>query len=108
VNDLPHHFNDFSATLIIEKFIELTGEVIEIDRASLYGRSAIDQLAGGQIVQSETRFRHGVKFYPSGLRHFSIDGRPPGRAEPRLRGDNPCFSIAFLTSHFQRAAGRMP
>jgi hypothetical protein len=46
----PHHFNGSSATYIIENFIEPTGEVLEIDRASLCGRSAIDQIAGGRIV----------------------------------------------------------
>jgi hypothetical protein len=77
VNDLPHHFNDPAAAFVVENFIERTGEMVKINRVSVGCNGVLDQLNGGAIVNSKTRFQNGVKPPLPGLRHFAVDGRYP-------------------------------
>jgi hypothetical protein len=75
VYDFPHHLDDAAAAFVVECIIELTGEMVEINRASLGHRGVVDQLSSGGIVESETRFQNGVKRFTPGRRHFAVDGR---------------------------------
>src|SRR6516225_10123743 len=40
INNFPHHFNDSSAPLVVESGIELTSEMVEINRAT-FGRHSV-------------------------------------------------------------------
>jgi hypothetical protein len=48
-NDFPHHLNDSTAAFVVETIIELTGDMVEINRASIGCDSVLDQLNGGEI-----------------------------------------------------------
>ena len=60
---------------MVENFIELTSEVVEIGRASLGSGCAINQLSGGEIIKSKNRFQDDVKLSSPCLRHFTTDRR---------------------------------
>src|SRR5262245_52463346 len=74
-DDLPHHPDDPAAALIVETITELTGEMVEIDRAPLGCDSGVDQPGGGDVVESEAGFQDRVKLCEPGVRHFAVDGR---------------------------------
>ena len=93
-NNFPHHSNDAAAAFIVESAIDLTGEMVEINRASVGGSSVVDQPSGGAIVKFETRFQNGVKLCQPGLRHFTVDGR---NTDKQRCGCEPAILVLDLT-----------
>jgi hypothetical protein len=93
-NNFPHHSNDAAAAFIVESAIDLTGEMVEINRASVGCSSVVDQPSGGAIVKFETRFQDGVKLSQPGLRHFTVDGR---NTDKQRCGCEPAILVLDLT-----------
>jgi hypothetical protein len=60
INYLPHHFNDLAASFSVERLIDLTGELIEVNSASFGRNSVADQLGRGEIVETEARFKNVI------------------------------------------------
>ena len=60
--------------------------MVKINRPSIGRNTVVDQLIGGKIVESETRFQNGVKLSPPGLRHFTVDGRDGRHADKQRCG----------------------
>src|SRR5262249_56211399 len=53
ISDLPHHFDHAAAAILVERAIDQTGEMIEIDRLVLGLRRVRDQLVRRRLVEAE-------------------------------------------------------
>jgi hypothetical protein len=75
VHNFPHHPNESAATVVVQKLIELAGELKEIDSGPVDRGRFLEQPGGGQFVQIKMRSENGVKLRPPRLRHFAVNGR---------------------------------
>ena len=75
IHNLPHPLNESAATFVVQKLIELTGEMVEIDGGPVDRSRFPEQPGGGRIVQIKMRSENSVKFRPPRLRHFVMNGR---------------------------------
>ena len=75
VHNFPHHPNEPAATFVVQKLIELAGEMVEIDGGPVDRSRFPEQPGGSGIVQIKMRSENSVKFCPPRLRHFVMNGR---------------------------------
>src|ERR1700730_15260982 len=75
IHNLPHHLNEPAATFVVQKLIELAGEMVEIDGGPVDGSRFPEQPVRSRIVQIKMRSENSVKFGPPRLRHFVMNGR---------------------------------
>jgi hypothetical protein len=77
VHNFPHHPNEPAATFVVQKLIELAGEMVEIDGGPVDRSRFLQQHGGRRVVQIKMRSENSVKFRPPRLRHFVMNGRYP-------------------------------
>jgi hypothetical protein len=75
IHNFPHHLNKPATTFVVQKLIELVGEMVEIDGGPVDRGRFLEQPGGSQIVKIKMRSENGVKFRPPRLRHFLVNGR---------------------------------
>jgi len=75
IHNLPHPLNEAAATFVVQKLIELAGEMVEIDGGPVDRSRFPEQPGGSRIVQIKMRSENSVKFRPPRLRHFLVNGR---------------------------------
>ena len=75
IHNLPHPLNEPAATFVVQKLIELAGEMVEIDGGPVDRSRFPEQPGGSRIVQIKMRSENSVKFRPPRLRHFVMNGR---------------------------------
>jgi hypothetical protein len=75
IHNFPHHLNEPATTFVVQKLIELAGEMVEIDGGPVDRSRFLQQYGGGPVVQIKMRSENSVKFRPPRLRQFDVNGR---------------------------------
>jgi hypothetical protein len=75
IHNFPHHLNEPATTFVVQKLIELVGEMVEIDGGPVDRGRFLEQPGGSRIVKIKMRSENDVKFRPPRLRHFVVNGR---------------------------------
>jgi hypothetical protein len=73
IHNFPHHLNEPAATFVVQKLIELVGELVDIDGGPVDRGRFLEQPGGSQIVKIKMRSENGVKFRPPRLRHLRCE-----------------------------------
>src|SRR5215467_13110587 len=86
VCDLPQHLDDATAAGIVERAIEATGEMIEVDRFLFRLGRLGDEGVSRRVVEAEAALENRVQAVALDLRHAAVDHdgmhAEGGRREP--------------------------
>jgi hypothetical protein len=75
IYNFPHHLNEPATTFVVQKLIELVGEMVEIDGGPVDRGRFPEQRGGSRIIKIKMRSENQVKFRSPRLRHFVVNGR---------------------------------
>ena len=57
IQDFPHHLNEPATTFVVQKLIELVGEIVEVDGGPVDRGRFLEQRGGTQIPRSKFDLR---------------------------------------------------
>src|SRR5262249_10228958 len=101
--DLPEHFHQADAARLIQRAIQHTGEMIEVDGFMLGGRSGFDQLVGCGVIEIEALLEQIMQHLAFGRRYVAVDCG--GMNEQR--GSRQAVVIVIETAWVLIAAGEL-